>query len=98
MRNGFAGKRRAEPSALRTRVVAGASRRGAARAGEKRRCRSDTRRLLGRGGGAVRAVARELELADLLPVHFVGPVGEAQRARGRIGRGKREVVADAAAA
>ena len=40
----------------------------------------------------------ELDFRHRLAVHLVGPVGEAQRARMRVGEGEVEILADAGAA
>ena len=40
----------------------------------------------------------QLEPRDLVPVHLVGPVGETQQARGRIGLRQAEIIRRAAAA
>src|SRR5678816_3313997 len=45
-----------------------------------------------------RGLLADLQLRDLVAVHLVGTVGEAQRARVRVGVGEAEIVADAAAA
>src|SRR6185436_20269519 len=45
-----------------------------------------------------RGLLAELHLGDRVAVNLIGPVGEAQRARMRIGGRKTEVLADAAAA
>src|SRR6185503_4136480 len=45
-----------------------------------------------------RGLLAELHLGDRVAMNFIGPVGEAQRARVRVGRGESKVLADAAAA
>ena len=47
---------------------------------------------------SVRSVLAQLQLADLVAVHLVRAVGEAQRARVGVGAGEEEVVGDAGGA